>query len=113
MDRCRWTEAELLLRPMAAGRASAGPTQVALFNLLGVCACMTQDFDGGVRHFNAALKFAGNDPRSHQNLALTYELKSDLSQADPHWNRYFDLLDQRCPCPPTFRATWRPSATRA
>ncbi len=99
MDRCHWTEAELLLRPMAAVSGASRNTQVALYNLLGVCACLTQDFDGAVRHFNAAVRFAPNDPRLHQNLALTYELKSELSQADPHWNRYFDLLDKRVPAP--------------
>jgi Flp pilus assembly protein TadD len=99
MDRCHWTEAELLLRPMAAVSGITRNTQVALFNLLGVCACLTQDFEGAVRHFNAAVKYANADPRLHQNLALTYELKGELSQADPHWNRYFDLLDKRVPAP--------------
>ena len=99
MDRCNWTEAEILLRPMAAVTGVSRATQVALYNLLGVCACLTQDFDAALRHFTAALKYAGNDPRIHQNLALTYELKGELSQADPHWNRYFDLLDKRLPTP--------------
>jgi Flp pilus assembly protein TadD len=99
MDRCSWTEAELLLRSMAAVSGVSRTTQSALLNLLGVCACLTQDFDGAVHHFTTALKYAGNDPRIHQNLALTYELKSELSQADPHWNRYFDLLDQRIAAP--------------
>ena len=99
MDRCSWTEAEILLRPMAAVIGVGRSTQVALYNLLGVCACLTQDFDGAIRHFTAALKYAANDPRIHQNLALTYELKGELSQADPHWNRYFDLLDKRLPAP--------------
>ena len=26
-------------------------------------------------------------------------MKGELSQADPHWNRYFDLLDKRMPAP--------------
>ena len=99
MDRCSWTEAELLLRPMAAVNGVNRATQTALFNLLGVCACLTQDFDGAIRHFRAALKYAGNDARIHQNLALTYELMGELSLADPHWNRYFELLDIRIPAP--------------
>ena len=49
-------------------------------------------------------------PRLHQNLALTYELKGDLPQADPHWNRYFDLLDDQRARPrrtfPTTSTTW-------
>jgi tetratricopeptide (TPR) repeat protein len=99
MDRCSWTEAEKLLRPLAALGQVGRNTQVALFNLLGLCSCLTQDFDSASRHFQAALRLAGNDPRLHQNMALTYELKGDLSQADPHWNRYFDLLDKRVRAP--------------
>jgi tetratricopeptide (TPR) repeat protein len=72
---------------------------VALLNLLGCCACLTQDYDNAVTHFSQALKLAPNDPRLHQNLALTYELEGSLSQADPHWNRYFDLLGEQVPAP--------------
>jgi tetratricopeptide (TPR) repeat protein len=99
MDRCNWTEAELLLRPLAAERSTSRINQTALFNLLGCCACLTQDFEGALRHFQAAVKLTPNDPRLHQNLALTNELKGDLAQADPHWNRFFDLLDTRLPAP--------------
>jgi tetratricopeptide (TPR) repeat protein len=67
---------------------------------MGVCTSLTQDFDSAVRSFTAALKLAPNDPRLHQNLALTYELKGELSQADPHWNRFFDLLGEQVPAPP-------------
>jgi Flp pilus assembly protein TadD len=100
IDRCNWTEAELLLRPLARDRSGSRPTQVAQLNLLGCCACVTQDFDSAVRNFSAALELAPNDPRLHQNLALTYEFQNDLSQADPHWNRYFDLLGDQVPAPP-------------
>jgi Flp pilus assembly protein TadD len=100
IDRCAWTEAELLLRPLAREKTSSRTTQLALLNLLGCCACMTQDFDGGIKHFSAAIKLSPNDARLHQNLALTYELKGELPQSDPYWNRYFDLLDERVPAPP-------------
>jgi tetratricopeptide (TPR) repeat protein len=99
VDRCSWTEAELLLRPLARERNCSRNAQVTLLNLLGCCACLTQDFEGAIRHFQAAVKLAGNDPRLHQNLALTYEWKGELSQADPHWNRYFDLLNNQVPRP--------------
>ncbi len=99
IDRCHWTEAELLLRPLARERGFSRTSQVALLNLLGCCACLTQDFEGAIKHFSAALKLAANDARLHQNLALTYELKGDLAQADPHWNRYFDLLGDQVPAP--------------
>lgn len=99
IDRCAWTEAELLLRPLAREKSSSRATQVALLNLLGCCACMTQDFDSAIKHFSAAIKLAPNDARLHQNLALTYELKGELPQSDPYWNRFFDLLDDRVPAP--------------
>jgi Flp pilus assembly protein TadD len=99
IDRCAWTEAELLLRPMAKDVGAGKSARFALFNLLGCCACMTQDFDGAVRHLFAALKLSGNDPRVHQNLALCYELQGDMTKAEPHWNRYFELLDRRVPAP--------------
>jgi Flp pilus assembly protein TadD len=100
IDRCHWAEAEALLRPLAGDRSCGRPQQVAALNLLGCCACLTQDFDAALRNFNASLRLAPNDPRLHQNLALTYELKNELSQADPHWNRYFDLLGDQVPAPP-------------
>src|SRR5438105_1643613 len=77
------------------GAATAAPTRSASSG-----SCLTQDFDGAVRSFQAALKLVPNDVRLHQNLALTYELKGDLAQADPHWNRYFDLLGDQMPAPP-------------
>jgi Flp pilus assembly protein TadD len=100
MDRCHWAEAESLLRPLARASGGSRTSQVALLNLLGCCACLTQDFDSALKCFSSAVKLAPNDARLHQNLAITYELKGDLSQADPHWNRYFDLLDGRVPAPP-------------
>jgi Flp pilus assembly protein TadD len=100
IDRCAWTDAELLLRPLEREKSGNRATQLVLLNLLGCCACMTQDFDSAIKHFLAALKLAPNDPRLHQNLALTYELKGELPQSDPYWNRFFDLLDDRVPAPP-------------
>jgi Flp pilus assembly protein TadD len=100
IDRCQWTESELLLRPLARERGFSKSSQVALYNLLGCCSCMTQDFDGALKSFSAALKIAPNDPRLEQNVALTYELEGDLAGADPHWNRYFDLLADQVPLPP-------------
>ncbi|HEY7327314.1 MAG TPA: tetratricopeptide repeat protein [Gemmataceae bacterium] len=100
IDRCAWTDAELLLRPLTREKNNNRATQLVLLNLLGCCACMTQDFDSAIKHFLAAIKLAPNDPRLHQNLALTYELKGELPQGDPYWNRFFDLLDDRVPAPP-------------
>jgi tetratricopeptide (TPR) repeat protein len=100
VDRCAWTEAEMLLRPLSREKNGSRAIQVALLNLLGCCACMTQDPDSAIKSFAAAIKLAPNDARLHQNLALTYEIKGELAQADPYWNRYFDLLDDRVPAPP-------------
>ncbi len=99
IDRCAWTDAELLLRPLERDKSVNRATQLVLLNLLGCCACMTQDFDSAIKHFLAAIKLAPNDPRLHQNLALTYEFKGELPQSDPYWNRFFDLLDDRVPAP--------------
>jgi tetratricopeptide (TPR) repeat protein len=99
IDRCAFTEAELLLRTTSTEANVARSLRVAQINLLGCCACLTQDFDGAIRHFSDAIKLAGTDPRLHQNLALAHELQGDLGRADPHWNRYLDLLDVRTPGP--------------
>lgn len=100
IDKCLWTEAEILLRPVARERGFGKTSQIALLNLLGCCAAMTQDYDSAITHFSQALKLAPEDARLHQNLALTYELEGSLQQADPHWNRYFDLLGDQVPTPP-------------
>lgn len=99
LDKGGWTEAELLLRPMSSEKAATRANQTALLTLLGCCNALTQDFDSAIRHFSAAVKLNANDPRLQQNLALAYELSGDLQAADPHWNRYFDLLDRRVPVP--------------
>jgi Flp pilus assembly protein TadD len=99
MDHCAFTEAILLLRPLAGEKRTNRKNQAALLNLLGCCACLTQDMEGGIVHFNAALKLTDNDPRIYQNLALAHEHNGELAESDPYWNRYFDLLDDRVPTP--------------
>ena len=99
MDRGQWTQAEVLLRPFARDRSFSRENLVALLVLLGTCAAMTQDLGGAVSHFTAALKLAPNDARLHQNLALVHEFQDQLHQAEPHWNKFFDCLDPRSPCP--------------
>jgi Flp pilus assembly protein TadD len=101
IDKCHWTEAELLLRPVLKERGIARKLQVSLLNLLGCCACLTQDFESAARHFQAAVKQAPQDARLEQNLALTFELNGELTSADPHWNRYFDLLSDASPPAPS------------
>jgi tetratricopeptide (TPR) repeat protein len=111
VDRCQWDVAERLLVPLAqgftVGSGSSVPKnlQVATYNLIGCCECMLQEYDRGINYFSWALKLVAHDPWLHQNLALAYELKGQLDQADSHWNRYFDLLDRRVPTPavPNYR----------
>jgi tetratricopeptide (TPR) repeat protein len=97
-DRCHWLDARRLLGPRA-GEKVARPTQVAHLNLLGCCACLSQDFQAGLQYFSAALRLSGQDARLHQNLALAYEHHNLPAQAATHWNRYLDLLDGRLPAP--------------
>jgi tetratricopeptide (TPR) repeat protein len=56
---------------------------------------LCQDFEGGIRYFQAALRLAGADLAVHQNLALTYEWQGQPDKAELHWNRYFDLVERR------------------
>lgn len=103
LERCEWSAAAQLLTPGVDAKACASrPTQAALFNLLGCCACLSQDFEGGIRFFTSALQLVNRDARLTQNLALAYELQGRLSQAEPHWNWYLEMLDGRIPAPPDF-----------
>jgi tetratricopeptide (TPR) repeat protein len=100
LDRCDWLEAEQLLSPLAREKSLPRSIQTALLNLLGCSACLCQDTAGGVRHFAAAVTLNPQDARIQQNTALAHEWVRDLAQADPHWNRFFKLLDERWPVPP-------------
>jgi tetratricopeptide (TPR) repeat protein len=91
MDRGDWLQAERELAPLARVKGLAKAHQTVLFNLLGVCACLNQDFTGGVRALTQAVKLSNADARLYQNLALACELQGEV-QADQEWNRYFDLL---------------------
>jgi tetratricopeptide (TPR) repeat protein len=103
-DRCAWAAAERFLESFALDRPpvrpEAKPTVTALFNLLGCCALMNQDFEKGIGYFSAAMKLTSKDLRIVQNLALAYELSGALADAEPHWNTYFELIDGRLPAPP-------------
>src|SRR5262249_24686852 len=64
-DRGDWLGAEKWLSPLGKARPMA-----SVRNLLGIIACLTQDYGTGVLHLQEALPLAGDDPRLHQNLAL-------------------------------------------
>ena len=103
-DRSAWSAAERFLEPFARDRPpvrpEARPILVALFNLLGCCSVMNQDFDKGIGYFAAAMKLAPKDARIVQNIALAHELNGAIADAEPHWNTYFDLIDDSLPAPP-------------
>src|SRR5439155_8157292 len=106
VDRCHWEAGEHLLLPLAqsfnTGHSAAHNVprhlQVATYNLLGSCECMLQEFERAIDYFSWAIKLSPSDPWLYQNLALGYELKGQLDQADGHWNRYFEL-QARVPVP--------------
>lgn len=92
MDRGEWLSAERLLLPLTRQKGLPRGHQALLLNLLGICCCLNQDFDEGARHLSQAVKLVPTDPRLSQNLALAHEMQNQAAQAEPHWNRYFDLL---------------------
>ena len=92
MDRGDWLQAERELSPLTRVKGLTKAHQTVLYNLLGVCSCLNQDPASGVRYLTQAVKLGNTDGRLYQNLALACELHGELAQADPQWNRYFDLL---------------------
>jgi tetratricopeptide (TPR) repeat protein len=124
MDRCQWSDAELLLAPLKrrleASRVTLDPFYlIAILNMLGACAAMSQDFERGLTHFRAAAEafqrdFDSPGPASktdrylngqgvylgawlEQNLALGHEWLNRMDIAEQHWNRYFDYLEHYVP----------------
>ena len=85
------------------------PWRLALLNMLGTCACMTQDFERGLGFFRSAMELFQRDSKnlgklvnSHgvsqeawleQNIALAFEFMGKFDKAETHWNRYFDHLE--------------------
>jgi tetratricopeptide (TPR) repeat protein len=92
LDRGDWLQAERELTPLARVKGLTKAHQTVLFNLLGLCASLNQDFASGVRYLAQAVRVSNSDARLCQNLALAYELQGEVAQADQQWNRYFDLL---------------------
>ena len=124
VDRCQWSDAELLLSPLRRrldnSHVRIDPFyQIAILNMLGVCACMLQDIERGLTHYRAAAEafqrdFSSPGPASktdryinsqgiylgawlEQNLALGNETLNRMDIAEQHWNRYFDYLEHYVP----------------
>ncbi len=100
IDHGAWTEAEMLLRPLAKERNVSRGHLIALLNSLGVCCALTQCHDEAEGYFSAAAKLTPNDPRIRQNQALNLELQGEHDQADDYWDRFLDLIDTKMPAPP-------------
>jgi len=124
IDRCEWGEADNLLVGLKR-RTEGGSLRLdaayllALNQMIGVCACMQQDFDRALQAFRSAQEIynreiqQGGTPEGmqrffnaqgvplnawlEQNIALTYELQNRLDKAEPHWLRYLDALEQNFP----------------
>jgi tetratricopeptide (TPR) repeat protein len=93
IDRGDAPEALRLLTP----EAEQGPRLVR--HLLGLAACLRQDFARAVRHWAAALPADGDDPRIQQNLALARGWQGDAGRSTGHWRRFLEHHDQ-LPQPP-------------
>ena len=124
IDRCQWSDAELLLSPLKRRLESSrlgidSFYLVVVFNMLGVAASMSQEYDRGLTQFRAAAEafqrdFSTPGPASRadryvnsqgvylgawleQNLALANEMLGRLTNAEGHWNRYLDYLEHYFP----------------
>src|SRR5207253_10124652 len=75
-DRIDRGDAPKALR-LLAPEAEQGPRLVR--HLIGLAACLRQDFGRAVRHWAAALPADGDDPRIQQNMALARGWQGDLS----------------------------------
>jgi tetratricopeptide (TPR) repeat protein len=124
MDRCQWSDADLLLAPLKrrleSSQIKLDPFyHIAILNMLGVSATMSQDFERGLTHFRAASEafqrdFSAPGPANkteryinkqgiylgawlEQNLALGNEWLNRMDVAETHWSRFFDYLEHYVP----------------
>ncbi len=124
LDRNQWEEAKILLAPVRRRidqhRAALDPfLLIALYQMLGVCASMLQDFDQAVTWFRLAHEICSQQPGSkpgpdqvarffspqgvpqlaaiEQNLALLHDWLNKPQQAEVHWKRYIELLEANIP----------------
>jgi tetratricopeptide (TPR) repeat protein len=122
LDRNQWEEAYGLLVPLTRTNEPHADKldnywRIALYNMLGTCSCMIQDFERGTWFFRSALEVFQKELQTaqtpqrkqkqfngqgvfqqawlEQNLALAYEWLGKLDKAEGHWNRYFDYLEYR------------------
>jgi tetratricopeptide (TPR) repeat protein len=115
VEKNQWEEAKLLLTPLRrrieSTRVSIDPyCLIALYQMLGVCNAMLQDFDQAASWFRLAQEICARDASSgsrsinsqgvplmawiEQNIALVMEWLDRPDQAEAHWLRYVDLLER-------------------
>ncbi len=120
LEKNQWDEARILLMPLRRRieqyrLAVDAFYLLALYQMLGVCYCMIQEYEQGLTWFRLASEIcqrewaAANDERKRrffspqgvpqsawieQNFALAFEWMGKQEQSDYHWGRYVDLLEQ-------------------
>jgi tetratricopeptide (TPR) repeat protein len=124
LDRNQWEEAKILLAPVRRRieqhRNELDPMLlIALYQMLGVCSSMLQDFDQAVTWFRLTHEICSQQPGSkqgpeqdtryfspqgvpqlafvEQNLALVHEWLGKPQQSEAHWKRYVDLVEANIP----------------
>jgi tetratricopeptide (TPR) repeat protein len=101
LGRADWAAAEGVLLPYTRSKVAASQsTIVAMYNLLGCCACLTLNFKSGLAHFHHSLAQAPQEPRLQQNMALAHEWNNQWALAEPHWDQFCSLINERLPVPP-------------
>jgi tetratricopeptide (TPR) repeat protein len=119
MDKNQWEDAKILLAPLRRRidqhRSSLDPfLLLSLYQMLGICSAMLQDFSQAIVWFNLALEIGKKESASptedaarwmsprgvpmvallEQNLALVNEWLDRSPQAEPYWKRYAELLEK-------------------
>ena len=118
LDRNQWEETKILLAPVRRRidqhRAVVDPFELLLlYQMLGLCTALLQDFEQAGVWFNLALEIGqrefaknANSPRWYnsqgipqlawleQNLALVNEGLNRFDRAEAHWKRFVELLER-------------------
>jgi Flp pilus assembly protein TadD len=93
VSECDWHGAARVLLPLAYEKEVSPGKRAALLNILGCCACLTQEFEDGAEWFATALRLAPGDICLEQNLALAHEWHGQIAQAEVYWDRYFQQIE--------------------
>lgn len=115
LEKNLWEDTKLLLTPLRRRiegyRIAIDPyCLIALYQMLGVCNAMLQEFEQAASWFRLAQEIAARDASTgsrsvspqgvplaawiEQNVALAMEWLERADQAETHWLRYVDLLEK-------------------